>query len=275
MTPLAHSYNGVILEAKNVTMSLGGHVILRDLDLTIRDIVRPGKTQGQVAALLGPSGMGKTTLFRLLSGLDEPDAGTITLTEAHKSVRRGDVGVVAQHYPLFAHRTVHGNLLVAGRQAGLSSAGAETKAQQILARFGLEEEARKFPAVLSGGQRQRVAIAQQFMCSEHFLLMDEPFSGLDPNAVDRVSGFINEIAAADDLNTFIIVTHDIVAALSVADTIWLLGRDRDAAGQPIPGARVQATYDLIERGLTWQEGITTTPEFAETAREIRAAFPKL
>jgi polar amino acid transport system ATP-binding protein/sulfate transport system ATP-binding protein len=113
------------------------------------------------------------------------------------------------------------------------------------------------------------------MCSEHFLLMDEPFSGLDPVAVERVSEFISEMAAADELSTFIVVTHDISAALEVSDTIWLLGRDRDEKGNIVPGARVQASYNLIERGLAWRDGITTTPEFLETLREIRSVFPRL
>jgi polar amino acid transport system ATP-binding protein/sulfate transport system ATP-binding protein len=185
------------------------------------------------------------------------------------------VGVVAQHYPLFAHRTVQGNLMIAGRRGGLSGAQAREKARSLLARFGMEEHAGKYPVQLSGGQRQRVAIAQQFMCSEHFLLMDEPFSGLDLIAVARVSEFISEMAGSHELKTFIVVTHDINAALEVSDTIWLLGRDRDASGQIIPGARIQASYNLVERGLAWRRGISTTPEFQEVVREIREVFPRL
>src|SRR5213082_863106 len=158
------------------------------------------------------------------------------------------VGVVAQDYPLFEHRTVRGNLLVAGRAGGQSGAQSAQRADGLLQRFGLEEHGRKYPAQLSGGQRQRVAIAQQFMCSEHFLLMDEPFSGLDLLAQESVIGLIREVAQQDELNTMILVTHDVTAALQVADTIWLLGRDRDASGNIIPGARVQATYDLVECG---------------------------
>ena len=81
---------------------------------------------------------------------------------------------------------------------------------------------------------QRVAIAQQFMCSEHFLLLDEPFSGLDPMAIDRVAELLNEVACMHELNTIVVVTHDIGAALEVSDTIWLMGRDRDAEGKKEP-----------------------------------------
>jgi NitT/TauT family transport system ATP-binding protein len=168
-----------------------------------------------------------------------------------------------------------GNLIVAGRRAKLSTAAAREKAEGLLKRFDMEAHAGKYPSQLSGGQRQRAAIAQQFMCSDYFLLMDEPFSGLDLIAVESVCKSISELAAADELRTFIVVTHDVSAALEVADTIWLLGRDRDSQGNITPGARVQASYNLIERGLAWRKGITTTPEFLDLMREIREVFPRL
>jgi NitT/TauT family transport system ATP-binding protein len=270
-----HHYGATILKATNVSLALSGTVILRDVNLEIKDVRRPDKIAGQVVGLLGPSGIGKTSLFRILAGLDKPDSGEVLLGEEQKPVQRGMVGVVAQDYPLFAHRTVLGNLMVAGRLAGLSGQQARERAQGFLARFGIEDRAKRYPIQLSGGQRQRVAIAQQFMCSEHFLLLDEPFSGLDPVGVDHVAKLLEEVACMDELNTIIVVTHDITAALEVADTIWLMGRDRDAQGKMIPGARVQESYNLIERGLAWREGVSTTPEFLLLAREIRSRFPSL
>jgi polar amino acid transport system ATP-binding protein/sulfate transport system ATP-binding protein len=228
-----------------------------------------------VVGLLGPSGIGKTRLFRIMAGLDAPDRGRVLIGEGGRPVERGMVGVVAQNYPLFAHRTVLGNLQVAGAQAGLPRVEARAKAHSFLKRFHLEDRGGLYPSQLSGGQRQRVAIAQQFMCSEHFLLMDEPFSGLDPLAVDRVAELIQEVASLHELNTIIVVTHDISAAIEVSDTLWLMGRDRDESGRVVPGARIQATYDLLERGLAWRKGITTTPEFLELLQEILARFPGL
>jgi NitT/TauT family transport system ATP-binding protein len=270
-----YEHGETILKVENVGRTLGGNVILRDVDVEIKDIRRPGRITGQVIAMLGPSGVGKTTLFRILAGLDEPDTGRVTLGPQAQPVQRGMVGVCAQKYPLFQHRTVLGNLLVAGAQAGLSGRAAKQKASSFLERFGLEGAASRYPCQLSGGQQQRVAIAQQFMCSEHLLLMDEPFSGLDPLAVDRVSELITEVASLHELNTIIVVTHDVSAAVEVADTLWLMGRDRDAAGNIIPGAKIQDNYNLIERGLAWRKGITTTPEFMELMREILARFPQL
>lgn len=274
-SPPYYEIKEVLLDVKGVSQVLGGRTILRDVNLQVHDIYRPGMTQGQVVALLGPSGIGKTRLFRLLAGLDEPDTGQILVGNPLEPVRRGEVGVVAQNYPLFRHRTILSNLVVAGRQAGMSHNDARQKAEKLLNDFGIGDQLHKYPVQISGGQRQRVAIAQQFMCSEYFLLMDEPFSGLDLNAINQVINMIGDVAATKDDKTIIIVTHDIVAALEVADTVWILGRDRDEAGEIIPGARIQKEFNLIERGLAWRHGVTEEPEFVDLMREIREIYPKL
>ncbi|MFL6203576.1 MAG: ABC transporter ATP-binding protein [Thermoanaerobaculia bacterium] len=270
-----YTHGATLLKAENVNVTLGGCPILRDLNLDVKDIRRPGAIAGQVVGLLGPSGVGKTTLFRVLAGLDRPDTGRVLIGEQGVPVQRGMVGVVAQNYPLFMHRTVMGNLVVAGNRSGLSRKTAVEKAQGLLERFGMLDQAGLYPAQLSGGQKQRAAIAQQFMCSEHFLLLDEPFSGLDPMAIDRVAELLNEVACLHELNTIVVVTHDIGAALEVADTIWLMGRDRDPQGNIIPGAKIKESYNLIERGLAWRDGIATEPAFLELLREIRGKFPSL
>ncbi len=275
MTDFSYELRETLLKLDGVNVAYGDVPILRDCHLEIKNIVRPGMQQGQVVALVGPSGMGKTTLFRVLAGLMKPDSGEVLVGEEQRPVERGMVGVVAQNYPLFAHRTVRGNLHVAGKQGGLSGSALSAKAEDLLKQFGIEEQASKYPAQLSGGQRQRVAIAQQFMCSEYFLLMDEPFSGLDLLAQERVIHFIGDMAQTHELKTFIVVTHDVSAAIEVADTLWILGRDRDEKGDPIPGARVQASFNLIERGLAWRHGISATPEYLELRREVRDLFPKL
>jgi len=271
---LPYELHEPVLTIDKVCISYDGVQILKDVSAEIKKIVRPGHKQGQVVGLLGPSGVGKTTLFCILAGLIKPDSGEVRVGDG-MALKRGSVGVVAQNYPLFAHRTVLGNLLVGGRQAGLTHPEALEKSNALLKRFDMEDCARKYPVQLSGGQRQRIAIGQQFMCSEHFILMDEPFSGLDLVAVARVSDFITEVAESDDLKTFILVTHDIAAAIEVCDTIWLLGRERDAEGKAIPGASIQQTYNLIERGLAWHKNVTSTPEFLALLKEIRDIFPSL
>ncbi|HEX8956905.1 MAG TPA: ATP-binding cassette domain-containing protein, partial [Burkholderiaceae bacterium] len=145
----------------------------------------------------------------------------------------------------------------------------------LLTEFELADKALAYPAALSGGQRQRVAIAQQLLCSSHFLLMDEPFSGLDPRAKAKVCETILKISTLDELNTIIVVTHDVDASIAIADTIWLLGREFDGDGRPLPGAAIRCKYDLIARGLAWHEGIEDTPEFHALSLEIKRKFAEL
>ncbi len=283
MNNFAYTTAETLLQIERVSFAHGANLILRDVNLTIKNLVRPDRQQGQVGALLGPSGAGKTTLLRLLAGLETPDAGTICLAN-NKPIARGQIGVVAQHYPLFSHRTVAGNLIVAGQQTGLNRRESREKARELLERFGLSEQNASYPSQLSGGQRQRAAIAQQFMGCDGFLLLDEPFSGLDILAQEAVIHLIAEMASLDEKMTFLVITHDIAAAMQIADTIWLLGRDRapdsshvlnGISNQWVPGARIQQTYDLVERGLAWRPNIAQLPAFDETRREIRARFATL
>src|SRR5205814_292625 len=118
-----------------------------------------------------------------------------------------------QNYPLLRHRTVLSNLELAGAANGMARGDARKRALELLERFCLAERARFYPAQISGGQRQRVAIAQQLMHPKHLLLMDEPFSGLDPAALEQVMHLVVEVANMDELNTILIVTHDIRAAM--------------------------------------------------------------
>jgi len=261
----------VLLHASYVCLSFDGIPILHNINLTIRDIIRPGAIQGQIVALLGPSGIGKTQLFKILAGMRKPTSGTVLVTEQLIPVRAGMVGVVAQTYPLFKNRTVLSNLMIAAQLRGHAKADAKAKALEALALYGLTEKAGMYPRQLSGGQRQRVAIAQQILSSEHFLLMDEPFSGLDPVMKDRACDAILKMSQLDELNTVIVVTHDIASAVTIADTVWLMGRVRQADGT-VMGATIIKEYDLIERGLAWHPDITKTPEFQSTMIEIRNDF---
>ncbi len=249
-----------------VSVTRGDQLVLRDVSATIRDIVRPDvANQGQVVGVLGPSGIGKTTLLRILAGLDTPDSGRVLIERT--PARPGLVGVVFQHYPLFEHRTVQDNLVVAGHDAG--------KARALLARFGLTERADAWPRQLSGGQRQRVAIAQQLLCGHTYLVLDEPFSGLDPLSKQAACDVIVEVSRLHERNTIVIVTHDIREAVKVSDTLWLVGRDRTPSGEIVPGSRIVETYNLIDRGLAWQAGIDRTPAFAAFVRELEDRFATL
>jgi NitT/TauT family transport system ATP-binding protein len=271
----AYERKEVLLDIQGVSFARGRVPILRDVNAQIRDVVRPGVKQGQIVGLLGPSGVGKTTLFKILAGLLRPDTGTVKIGATGKPAEPGLVGVVAQNYVLFEHRSVLGNLAIAGRQAGMSSSAAKAAALKYLERFGLAEHGDKYPVQLSGGQRQRIAIAQQLLCSENYLVMDEPFSGLDVIQQENVHALLQEVSASNEENTLIIVTHDVSAAVASADTIWLMGRERDAQGNIIPGARIVEEIDLIERDLCWRADIRHLPEYAKLVNEIKERFHTL
>jgi len=260
-----------LLTLAHLNLTLDARPILFDLSAEVRNVTRPGCLQGQVVAVLGPSGIGKTQLLRLMSGLSHADSGQVLIGPEREPVTRGKVGVVAQTYPLFEHRTLLSNLLVAARQAGLTTSEARARAEQMLARFGLETHAASYPATLSGGQRQRAAVAQQLMQPKRLLLMDEPFSGLDPVMSREVCRLVNEVASTDEKLTIVVVTHDISAALAVADTLWLLGRVRDATGT-VRGACIVHSFDLKQRGLAWHPNIAHAPGFDETKREVETRF---
>jgi polar amino acid transport system ATP-binding protein/sulfate transport system ATP-binding protein len=244
--------------------------VLSGISFHVDQLHRDGFTQGQSIALLGPSGIGKTTLFRCIAGLEHPTRGSVKLNEHAYPVEAGEVGVVMQSYPLLAHRTVLGNLNLVCK-----TKEDRARATTMLERFKLIDKRHLYPCQLSGGQRQRVAIIQQLLCSSHFLLMDEPFSGLDPIAKIEVCRLINEIDSMDELNTIIIITHDLESALMTADTVLLLGRDKDASGNVVPGAKIKQTFDLIERGLAWHPDIDHLPNYYPTLQELKASFKDL
>ena len=274
---MAYELRDTILSVENVSMVLGGKQILRDVNVSIRDVYRPGYTTGQIVAFLGPSGSGKTTMLRILAGLLRPTAGNVLLGAGRTPTSRGMVGMVSQNCILFRHRTVLGNLIVAARQKSptITALEARTNSLEMLAKFGLTETADQYPSQLSGGQRQRVAISQQLLCSDHFLLTDEPFAALDYNNIQNAIKLIHEVADADELNSVVCVTHDIASALAVADRIWIMGRERDPDGNIIPGGKILREIDLIEAGLCWCPNITELPAFRDLKREIEELWPSL
>jgi len=266
MTIHACERRETLLAIEGVHAELGDQVVLRGVDAVIRDVVRTDvANQGQVVGVLGPSGAGKTTLLRILAGLAAPSSGRVLVDGA--PVRAGDVGVVFQRCPLLPHRTVLGNVVAAG--------GSRERARELLERFGLAARADAWPRELSGGERQRAAILQQLLCGHTFLLMDEPFSSLDPLHKARACELITEVSRLDERNTIVVVTHDVPEAVKVCDTLWLLGRERAPSGEPVPGSRIVETYDLIARELAWHDGVERTARFAAFVREVTDRFAAL
>lgn len=259
-----------LLSISDIHLQYGEKVILRDINASVFNITRPGVTQGQVVALLGLSGSGKTQLFRCIAGLQPPTKGRILLRDSDKPVTAGEVGVVQQAYPLLQHRTVWSNLMLTLKKHHSDIKAGQAEAERLLAHFGVADKKNNYPVELSGGQRQRVAIIQQLLCSNHFLLMDEPFSGLDVMAKQRVFDTIRAVSTAHEHNTLIFTSHDLEAAVALADEIWVLGREEGK-----PGATIVKTIDLAAKGLAWAPNIERHPLFYPTVLELKETFTKL
>lgn len=275
MNTFVYQKLATILSIENISLAFNGRQILRDVCATVSDIVRPDTVQGQVIGFLGPSGIGKTQLARVIAGLQKPTSGRVLVGKEQKEASKGLVGMVAQNYTLFPWSTVRGNLNIAGMQSGMAPSEFHEKRGQLLAEFELEKYLDMYPSQLSGGTRQRVAIIQQLICSSHFIIMDEPFSGLDLIMKARACELITKVANLDELNTIIVVTHDVTEAASISDTLWLMGRELDTSGNPLPGARMVECYDLAERDLCWHADIARRPEFLSFVSEVKDRFTRL
>lgn len=276
-----YSRNEVLLSIEDVTQRYGKNEVLSNINVQVRNLQNTDANivAGQVIAFLGPSGCGKTQLLRIIAGLQEPTTGGVFIDPDRKDIERGMAGVVFQQYPLFDHRTVEGNLMLAGELAGMTQKKAQSHAKDLLAMFELDSTGSKYPKELSGGMRQRVAICQQLMNMDgqnqthtRLMLMDEPFAALDPRNTIKTCKLIRKVADMHDTNTIIVVTHDLRAALSIADILWVMGRDRDENGKVCSGGKIVKEYDLVNAGLTWHPEIDTLPAFAELERELSAMF---
>jgi polar amino acid transport system ATP-binding protein/sulfate transport system ATP-binding protein len=271
---VSYTYGKTLLKIENVSLEYDGRAILKNVSAEIKDIIRDNCVQGQVVGFLGPSGIGKTQLFRIIAGLNPPTSGRVTINGLDRPVRAGEVGVVAQDYPLFEHRTVLSNLLLAAGQKEREAYVAQEKVIKYFNEFELIDNARLNRVELSGGQRQRCAITSRF-CSTHLQLMVESISGIYVLMLERTCALIQKVVNMDELNTIIVVTHDVTAAASVSDHLWLMGRDKDARGNPLPGSHIVETYDLIERDLCWHPEIITHPKFGDFVREVKDRFRSL
>jgi ABC-type nitrate/sulfonate/bicarbonate transport system ATPase subunit len=276
MTP--YTKQDVLLQATDVSLSYDRKCILYDIHFTVRDIVRPGLQQGQVVSLVGRSGIGKTQLFRLLSGLQRPDAGEITIRERVPSARPdgsiqvyrerivqpGDMGVIFQNYYQFGWRTVQQSLMLAARQNKALAGKEEDAIRQYTQQFDIADVLSRYPAQLSGGQQQRVSIIQQLLKGSDFLLLDEPFSGLDVCVLDKVVELLLQVSLSDELKTLIIVSHDIATAAAISDTVFILGKKPGHEGSTLV-----REIDLIERGLAWRKDVRQEKAFGDTIQEIK------
>ena len=203
-----------MLELKNISKRFGEKQVISDLNLKV-----PEK---QILAIVGPSGGGKTTLLRMLAGLETIDSGDIIYNGEELPLdeleKRNLLGFVFQDFQLFPHLTVLENLTLSPiKIKNVAKEDAEKKAISLLTRLGLAEHVNAYPYSLSGGQKQRVALARAMMIDPEIIGYDEPTSALDPELRLEVEKLILQNRELG--MTQIVVTHDLQFAENIADTI--------------------------------------------------------
>ncbi len=203
-----------------LTRRYGPVVALDGLDLTLHP--------GELVALLGPSGCGKTTTLRLLAGLEDADAGTITVGGrdiTRLSASKRDMGMVFQAYSLFPHMTVQQNVAFGLRLRRMAKAERDRRALEMLDLVGLSEQAGRYAHQISGGQQQRVALARALAIQPQVLLLDEPLSALDAKVRGQLRDQIRRIQLEVGITT-LFVTHDQEEALAIADRVGVMREGR-------------------------------------------------
>ena len=203
-----------MLELKNIRKKLKDKEILSNFNLKVEE--------NKILAIVGPSGGGKTTLLRMLAGLESIDSGEIIFNGENLPLneleKRNLLGFVFQDFQLFPHMTVLENLVISPIQTmGIKKDEAETKAIKLLEQLGLENHCNSYPYSLSGGQKQRVALARAMMIEPKIIGYDEPTSALDPELRLEVEKLILQNKKLGI--TQIVVTHDLQFAENIADDI--------------------------------------------------------
>jgi polar amino acid transport system ATP-binding protein len=210
-----------IINLTGVSKSFGATQVLKEINLDVRP--------GEVLVLIGASGSGKSTVLRIMSGLETADAGEVWVNEVplHDARRakeiRGHVGMVFQQFNLFPHKSALGNVTLALIKARkMNAADARKRAMDALDRVGLADRAEHYPSQLSGGQQQRVAIARALAVEPGIMFFDEATSALDPELVGEVTEVMRGLAR--DGMTMVVVTHEMGFARKTADRVVFMDK---------------------------------------------------
>ncbi len=215
------------IEARTVTKWFGEFTALSDVDLSV--------PSGELTALLGPSGGGKSTLLRIIGGLEDPDTGSIEIDGVDATrvpAQRRNVGFVFQHYAAFKHLTVFRNVAFGLEIRRRPKAEIRRTVGELLELVHLEQFADRLPSQLSGGQRQRMALARALATEPRVLLLDEPFGALDAQVRKELRDWLRRLH--DEMHvTTLFVTHDREEALEVSDRLAIINAGRiEQVGSP-------------------------------------------
>jgi len=224
------SVGKALISARGISKAFGKVEVLHSVSLDVH--------AGQVVCVIGPSGSGKTTLLRCMALLESPSKGEVVFNDtviadaagsraASQAARaiRPEIGLVFQHFNLWPHMTVLGNVIEAPmRVRGLPRAEATTKAMALLEKVGMADKADRYPARLSGGQQQRVAIARALAMNPSVIMFDEATSALDPELRQEVLQVMRQLA--QEGMTMLVVTHEMGFARSVGDRLVFMDQGR-------------------------------------------------
>ncbi len=211
-----------VLSARNLAKAYKGRPVVRDVSLDVE--------QGQIVGLLGPNGAGKTTSFYMVVGLVRPDAGEVTLRQnaitslaVHERARKG-LAYLPQEASVFRRMTVEENILAVLEGRNLSEHERRLQLERLIDDFRLNAIARQQAFTLSGGERRRVEVARALALDPVFLLLDEPFAGIDPIAVSEIQRMMEVLKSR---NIGILITdHNVRETLTICDSAYLLGDGR-------------------------------------------------
>lgn len=216
--------------------------------------------EGAFLSIVGASGCGKSTFLRLLLAQERPTRGEIRIDGADPAREPGlDRGVVFQRYSVFPHMTVRENVVAGesfrspwGRFFGAERKAALTRADETLARCGLDHVADNYPATLSGGMQQRLAIGQALTAKPRVLLLDEPFGALDPGTRLSMHEFLQDLRAETGMTVFM-VTHDLEEAFKLGDRVLVFDKIRwDPQDPTLNGATITYDFDARNGGIPYQ-----------------------
>ena len=201
-----------ILEVKNLSYSFGNNPILKDINIHVNE--------NEMVAIVGSSGVGKSTLFNLIAGVLKKQTGEITINGSDDYI--GKVAYMLQKDLLFEHKTIINNVILPLIIAKVNKKKALEEGNKILKQFNLDRYANKYPQQLSGGMRQRVALIRTYMFKRKIFLLDEAFSALDAITKKELHKWYLDLKKEFNLTT-LLITHDIEEAVFLSDRIYILG----------------------------------------------------
>ena len=201
-----------ILDIKNLSYSFGNNPILKDINIHVNE--------NEIVAIVGSSGVGKSTLFNLIAGVLKKQTGEITINGSDDYI--GKVAYMLQKDLLFEHKTIINNVTLPLIIAKVNKKKALEEGNKILKQFNLDRYANKYPQQLSGGMRQRVALIRTYMFKRKIFLLDEAFSALDAITKKELHKWYLDLKKEFNLTT-LLITHDIEEAIFLSDRIYILG----------------------------------------------------